>query len=418
MTVGITGATLSCVRAQPTTGSERVSINSDGEQANGNSTYPALSNDARFVAFQSDAANLVPDDTNNTSDAFLYDRVEGQTFRVSEATSGGQGNGASHSPVISGNGRFVAFETHATNLSVKLDRNRQPDIYVHDRRTGQTNRVNINNAGKQADGESSDPSISDDGRYVAFTSAATNLSVKGDNNGTWDVFVYDRSTRKTNRVSVNSQGKEGNSSSYEPSISGDGRYIAFTSRARNLADNDRNGSADVFVYDRKAQTTRRVSVASGGQQANDQSMTPAISSNGRFVTFISDATNLVPDDTNAATDVFVHDLKTGRTTAASVSSSGDLGNGPAASDGEYTLGISPNGTKVSFVSFATNLVDGDVNNSPDAFVHDRITGETVRVGRQSMTSDVTNTFVTYDSNAPDETMADTNQAWDIFVRPL
>jgi Tol biopolymer transport system component len=231
------------------------------------------------------------------------------------------------------------------------------------------------------------------------------------------VFVYDRATRKTNRVSVNSAGKEGNSHSSQPAISGTGRYIAFTSAARNMADNDRNGKTDVYVYDRKSQKTTRVSVASSGQQANGASFAPTISWSGRHVAFISDATNLVPDDTNATTDVFVHDVQTGRTTVASVSSSGELGNG-AVWDVGNPLSISPNGRMVAFVSNASNLTANDVNQQTDTFVHDRKTETTVRVGRQTANTDTTNTSVTFDSLAPDEAMADTNNAYDVFVRPL
>jgi Tol biopolymer transport system component len=415
--LGLVAAVLSPAAAQPSTTSERASVNSEGEQANSDSFAPALSSTGRFVAYESYASNLVPDDTNQSADVFLHDEQEGTTLRVSEATSGAQGNRGSFDPAISANGKFVAFITEATNLSVKLDRNHHQDIYVHNRLTGQTNRVNINNAGKQADGESADPSITDDGRYVAFASTATNLSVKGDHNDALDVFVYDRKTRKTNRVSVNSAGKEGNSQSADPAISASGRYVAFTSSARNLVDNDRNGNADVFVYDRKTQKTTRVSVASSGQQADDRSYAPAISSTGRYVAFISDATNLVADDTNATNDVFVHDMETGRTSVVSVSSSGELANGATFYD-DGGISISPNGRMVGFVSYATNLVENDVNNRVDAFVHDRRTGTTVRVGRESISIDVANTFAAFDSAAPDEAMIDTNNAYDVFVRPL
>jgi len=416
MSLGIVVATLAPAGAQPPTSSERASENSDDQQANNESWDPAISNDGRFVAFTSMASNLVPDDTNNSYDVFLYDRQEDTTTRVSEATSGAQGNGPSMNPAISGNGRFIAFETEATNLSVKLDRNGNQDVYVHDRLRGTTNRVTINNDGKQADGYSFDPSISDDGRFVAFASSATNLSVKADRNDDVDVFVYDRRARTTNRVSVNTARKEGNGDSYEPAISASGRYVAFTSKARNLDDNDRNSESDIFVYDRNNQTTERVSVASSGQQANDRSWGPAISASGRVVAFVSSATNLVPDDTNSQVDAFVHDRGNGRTTVVSVSSDGTMGNGSVLPD--EPVEISPNGALVIFVSFATNLISGDVNNAPDAFVHDRRTEATTRVGRQAAFTDVSNGFAVFDSQAPDEGMADTNNARDVFVRPV
>jgi hypothetical protein len=251
---------------------------------------------------------------------------------------------------------------------------------------------------------------------VAFASAAENLSVKADRNDDYDVFVYDRRTRTTNRVSVTSAKKEGNRDSYEPAISATGRYVAFSSEATNLDANDRNATTDVFVYDRTSQKTERVSVASSGQQANDTSWAPAISANGRVVTFVSDATNLVPDDTNSHMDAFVHDRSNGRTTVVSVSSDGQLGNGDLAED--EPVEISPSGRMVIFVSLASNLVSGDVNNSPDAFVHDRSSETTTRVGRQTGYADVTNGVAVFDSAAPDEGMADTNNVRDVFVRPL
>jgi Tol biopolymer transport system component len=402
------------VSAQPAE-AQRTSVSSSGEQGNSDSFDPSVSNDGRWTAYESVASNLVDDDTNADMDVFLYDAKNDQTLRVSEATSGAQGNSSSDDAVVSGNGKYVAFETDATNLSVKLDKNRQPDIYVHNIQTGQTNRVSINSQGKQADGYSFDPDISDDGRYVAFFSEATNLAVKPDGNNANDVFVYDRKDRITHRVSVDSSGHEGKGDSYQPSISGNGRYIAFTSRARNLVAKDRNSSADVFVYDMEKHRTTRVSVASSGQQGNDTSRSPAISSDGRYVAFVSTATNLVRDDTNAAEDVFVHDLKRGTTTVVSVTSDGTLGNDDVMTEDQHPIGISPNGAMVSFVSNATNLVTGDTNSAPDTFVHNRRTGETIRAGRQSVNTDVTNNFVVFDSNANDEVMFDTNNAYDVFL---
>lgn len=412
----VVSAVVAPALAQPAT-SERASENDEDQQGNSESYDPAVSDNGRFVVFTSLASNLVPDDTNNEYDVFLYDRQEDTTTRVSESTSGAQANGSSGDAVISGNGRYVAFETEARNLSVKLDRNGYQDIYVHDRITGQTNRVTIDNKGKQANGFSYSPSISADGRYVAFTSEADNLSVKPDRNDDQDVFVYDRRTRKTNRVSVNTAGKEGNRDSYDPAISGSGRYVAFTSEASNFDDNDRNRAEDVFVYDRKDQTTTRVSVSSSGQQANGSSWGSAISADGQRIAFASSATNLVPDDTNSQDDVFVHDLGRGHTTVVSVSSDGELANGPLAQNGE-PVQISANGRQVIFVSGATNLVSGDINNAEDAFVHDRRTEQTVRVGRQVLFADVSNSLAVFDSSAPDEGMGDTNNSRDVFVRPL
>lgn len=394
---------------------QRVSVGSDGEQADGHSFDPGVSNDGRFIAFESNATNLVAHDTNGDMDIFLYDMRKDRTLRVSESSSGGQGNRGSDDAVVSGDGRFVAFETDATNLSVKLDKNKEPDVYVHNIRTGQTNRVSINSDGKQANSYSFDPDISDNGRYVAFFSHATNLSVKPDRNGANDVFVYDRRTRITHSVSVNAKGEMGNGDSYQPVLSGNGRYVAYTSRSRNLVAKDRNNAADVFVYDRDKRNVTRVSVSSSGQQANDVSRSPAISADGRYVAFVSSATNLVENDSNAAEDVFVHDLRTGRTTVVSVSSEGEMGNDDVVTEDQHAIGISPNGALVTFVSAASNLVPNDTNNAPDTFVYNLRTGEMIRAGRESINADVTNGMVVFDSSAMDEVALDTNNAFDVFA---
>ncbi len=166
-------------------------------------------------------------------------------------------------------------------------------------------RVSISSAGQQGNGSSFYPSISADGRYVAFYSDATNL-VAGETNVKYDVFVYDRKTHKTRRVSVSSGGQEGNGNSLAPSISADGRYVAFHSYASNLVAGDSNNIVDVFVYDRRKHKTRRVSVSSGGQQGNSFSLDPSISADGRYVAFHSYASNLVAGDTNDKSDVFVY----------------------------------------------------------------------------------------------------------------
>jgi Tol biopolymer transport system component len=214
---------------------------------------------------------------------------------------------------------------------------------------------------------------------VAFASGATNF-VAGDTNGATDVFVHDRQTGTTTRVSVASDGTQGNgdSSVLNPRISSDGRFVAFASLATNLVAGDTNAVADVFVHDRQTGATTRVSVASGGSQANGASgiffPSLSISSDGRFVGFDSDATNLVSGDTNAATDVFVHDRQTGATTRVSRDSDGIQGNNIAA-----VPSLSPDGRFVGLDSDATNLVSGDSNGVSDIFVHDRQMGTTTRV---------------------------------------
>jgi|GEM_PF-1585857 len=223
--------------------------------------------------------------------------------RVSVASGGTQGNGDSGCPSISADGRYVAFQSYASNL-VPGDTNGTWDVFVHDRLTGQTTRVSVASDGTQGNGDSECPSISADGRYVAFASLASNL-VPGDTNGTWDVFVHDRLTGQTTRVSVASGGAQGNSGSWCPSISADGRYVAFQSYASNLVPGDTNGVLDVFVHDRLTGQTTRVSVASDGTQGDSYSFGSSISADGRYVAFSSLASNLVPGDTNDKPDIFV-----------------------------------------------------------------------------------------------------------------
>jgi len=285
---------------------ERVSVATEGTQGDQASYGPSISADGRFVAFESYAANLVNGDTNGKFDEFVHDRQTGTTERVSVASDGTEGNnGSLRRPSISANGRFVAFESTASNLVIG-DINGADDIFVHDRQTGTTEWVSIASNGTQGNENSFYPSISADGRFVAFQSNATNL-VSGDTNVRQDVFVHDRQTGTTERVSITSNGIQGNNDSLVPSISADGRFVAFWSYASNLVSGDTNVYDDVFVRDRQTGTTQRVSVASGGTQGNNDSLNSSISADGQFVVFDSYASNLVSGDTNGTIDVFVHD---------------------------------------------------------------------------------------------------------------
>jgi Tol biopolymer transport system component len=342
----------------------RVSVSSAGTEADGSSFAPSISSEGRYVAFSSQATNLVGSDANGKTDVFVHDRQTAQTTRVSISSGAAEADGASGSQSISADGRYVAFSSNATNL-VAGDTNGKADIFVHDRQTGQTSRVSISSAAAESNGDSLVSSISADGRYVAFTSGATNL-VSGDTNGTDDIFVHDRQTGQTARVSVSSAATEADDDSYTPSISADGRYVSFYSYATNLVSADTNGKADVFVHDRQTGQTTRVSVSSAAAEANDHSDLPAISPDGRYVAFYTGATNLVADDSNGHEDIFLHDRQTGRTTRISVSSDGVEANGPS-----YTPSVSADGRQVVFYSGATNLVPGDTNAKDDIFVRDR-----------------------------------------------
>ncbi|EGK87236.1 Hemolysin-type calcium-binding region [Microcoleus vaginatus FGP-2] len=349
----------------------RVSVDSAGNQGNQGPfslTSPSISPDGRFVAFYSYATNLVPGDTNNHRDIFVRDTLTNTITRVSVDSAGNQANADSFSPSISTDGRFVAFHSDATNL-VPGDTNDNPDIFVRDTLTNTTTRVSLDSAGNQADTElykgSSGPSISADGRFVAFYSASADF-VPGDTNETYDIFVRDTLTNTTTRVSVDSAGNQGNSGSDSPSISADGRFVTFDSNASNLVPGDTNDTYDIFVRDTLTNTTTRVSVDSAGNQGNDSSFyDPSISANGRFVAFASSASNLVPGDTNNYGDIFVRDTLTNTTTRVSVDSAGNQGN-----NSSFDPSISADGRRVAFDSEASNLVPGDTNNTFDVFVSD------------------------------------------------
>ncbi len=340
----------------------RVSLNSAGNQANGDSSLAAISGAGRFVAFVSSASNLVARDTNDDDDIFVHDCQTGVTTRVSISSTGSQGNGRSFLPAISPEGRFVVFWSQANNL-VMGDTNDRTDVFFHDRRTGATTRVSIDSAGSQANGDSGDPVTSADGRFVAFDSFATNL-VTGDTNGWEDIFVHDRLTGTTTRMNVDSTGSQANAPSQGPAISGDGRFVAFYTYASNLVAGDTNGGYDVFVHDRQTGATTRVSVDSAGSQANSNSFFPTFSDDGRFVAFRSGASNLVAGDTNGLDDIFVHDRQTGVTSRVNVDSAGSQANGAT-----FNAAISGDGRFVAFESFATNLVAGDTNLEKDIFVN-------------------------------------------------
>jgi Tol biopolymer transport system component len=432
---------------------ERVSVSSDGMQGNGNVGHSTISADGRYVAFDSSASNLVVGDTNDVVDVFIHDRVTGETTRVSVASDGTQANYDTFVSSISADGRYVAFQSIATNL-VAGDTNlcnfhehqyNCNDVFLHDRLTGETTLVSVASDGTHGNWNSTNSSISGDGRYVAFNSPSSNLVV-GDTNicfpsgidfGCPDIFVHDRLTGETTRVSVASDGTQGDSYSEFPSISEDGRFVSFVSAAANLVPGDTNGFDDILVHDRVTGETTRVSVATDGSQGNNWSINPSISADGRFVAFASTATNLVIGDTNNGYDIFVHDRVTGETIRVSVASDGTQGDSYS-----WSPSISDDGRFVSFASAAANLVAGDTNGVDDIFVHDRVTGETTRISISSdraqandrseylyTSNSADGRYVTFTSMASNLVVGDTNNycdnnydgiytenCWDVFVR--
>jgi Tol biopolymer transport system component len=451
-------------------------VDSAGVEGNNASTAPSTSSDGRYVAFESQADNLVANDTNTDKDIFVHDRQTGATTRVSILSDGTtQGDDRSYSPSISSDGRYVAFESIATNLlGVGNDDNDWSDIFVHDRDADgdgiydepaevSTVRVSVVSDETESIDPSNNPSISSDGRYVAFESGGELDLMAIEFLLFPDVFVHDRDTDgngiydepgevSTIRMSEDSDGNEANGASSSASISSDGRYVAFESIADNLVAGDTSfllgGSRDVFVRDRDADgdgiydeagaiSTVRVSVRSDGTEADQASAAPSISGDGRYVAFVSDATNLVANDTNGSTDVFVHDRdvdgngtydEPGPVGVSTVRVSVASG-GVEVYDPSYSPSISADGRYVAFESISPDLVAGDTNVKVDIFVHDRQTGATTRVSKDSagvegngnsnnpsMSAD--GSSVTFESVADNLVFGDTLGFPDIFVDDL
>jgi hypothetical protein len=398
-----------------------VSVNSAGTGVgNSFSLAPAISADGRFVAFTSAATDLVAgfvDANLQAVDVFVRDLCVSNgspvlgctpaTTLVSVNSAGTAGaNNNSLEAAISADGRFVAFTSESTDLIAGLVKGNglEDDVYVRDLCvsdgnpvpgcTPATELVSVNGNGTATgNADSNGPSISADGRFVAFTSLSSDL-VPNDVNGVSDVFVRDRATSSTELLSVSSTGTAGNAASSGASISADGRFVAYQSIANNLVANDTNAAADVFVRDRATSTTELVSVSSTGTAANGASSLASISADGRVVAFASSANNLVANDVNAVFDVFVRDRATSSTELVSVSSTGTAGDG--SSGGVGGVSISADGRVVAFGSAATNFTTNDTNGFPDVFVRDRSASVTTLVSVNSAGSGTGNTF----SNSP------------------
>lgn len=469
--------------AQATVATTLVSMNASGSgPGNGDSFVAAVSSNGRFVAFMSDASDLVADDTNGTHDVFVRDVRRGITTLVSRNHAGtASGNGSSLSfsppPVMSANGRYVAFASSASDL-VTDDTNGFRDVFVRDLKTNTTTLVSRNSSGTASgNGESNAPSISANGRFVAFQSYASDL-VPGDTNGAPDIFVRDLKAGVTTLVSVNSSGTaSGSSSSDFGTISADGRVVAFTSNAGDLVPNDTNNTQDVFVRDLRVGTTVLVSASSGGTASGGSiSLSGAIDAMGRSVAFFSGASDIVPD--GAGGGVFRRDLRTGVTTRANVTTDGtpiagvdfpvmsanarsigfrkvlysfgeavgtdvyvrDLKRGVTVrvsesmpgpgvpSDGPISM--SANGGLFGFDSIAGDVVGGDTNGGFDAFVYDvernLVTLASVNAagtgsgngGSYGPLLSANGRVAAFSSAANDLVAGDTNGKLDVFVRSL
>jgi TolB protein len=308
---------------------ERVSVGPGGLQADGSSSVAglALSAGGRFVAFGSWAANLVVGDTNGAWDAFVHDRQTRTTELITVGMDGAPADGSTVGWMVSlsADGRFVAFGSDAPNL-VPGDSNRVTDVFLRDRTAKTTRRVSVASNGAEGSGYAYIAVVSPTGRYVGFGSHSSNL-VPSDTNGVGDAFVHDTETGATERMSISSKGVQGNAASDTVAISSNGRYVLFHSAASNLVNSDTNGKHDVFLRDRRAKTTTRVSVSSSGAQANGDSYAGWITGDGQYAVFTSDASNLVKGDSNRKKDVFVRNLRTGKTERVSLGTGGRQGNG-------------------------------------------------------------------------------------------
>lgn len=396
----------------------RVSVASSGAQGNDMSRWPQISADGNYVVFESYASNLVDDDTNGEPDIFVRNRQTGVTERVSVADDESQANNWSESDLaISRDGRYVAFASMASNL-VSGDTNGIMDVFVRDRLLGQTTRVSVDSSGAQVYGDEwttfGGLAISGDGRFVTFTSDVPNL-VSDDTNGVADAFVHDLQTGATIRVSVSSSGEQGNGSSGSSDISDDGHLVVFGSSATNLVSGDTNNVSDVFVHNLLTNETRRVSISSIGEQADRPAGGGVISDNGRYVAFSSEAQTLAPNY-EIWEHVYVHDLEMWETTRVSVWPDGY----PMVGWAEAPA-ISGDGRYVAF-EFDDK---GDGMPTRWIYVRDRVTGQMIAATRgdsegqgspfnPSLSAD--GRFLAFDSGISTLVSGDTNGVRDVFVR--
>lgn len=381
------------------------------------SSAAAISADERFVVFSSAATNLVANDRNDATDIFLRDRWFNQTQRISVNNAGVEGNGDSAQPVISANGRFIAFSSKATNF-VEGTAGSVANIFIYDTQTQQIRGINP----LDSNGDSLNPSISIDGHWIAFESSASNL-VPNDTNDASDIFVFDTQNNQLTLVSINDAGVEGTGNSLHPVLSENGNVVVFESQASNLVADDSNASSDIFLYDLTTHSIQRVSQATA--QADGGSYHPSVAAEGKVVVFESDATNLVTGDTNGVSDIIIKDMATGQVQRIT-NATGEQANSAA-----YYPTISATGRYVAFTTAATNLVGGNANALFDILKYDRQTQQLERVnlsvsGEQSdfqslklpMSISWNGDYVVYTSNATNLVYGDNNLSFDVFAYQL
>ena len=355
---------------------QQVNLTHTGGQPVANSLSAALSADARTVAWATNSDDVVPGDLNVVRDVFARDVATGAVELVSLAWDGSQGDGVSENPSLSSDGNIVVFSSEATRLvpgPAALFRG----VYVRDRAAGTIERIDVTPAGAECNSPGiSEGQTSGSGRYIVFTSSCSDL-VANDTNGFWDVFLRDRNTGVTEMISVAKAGGAGNFASSGASVTPDGRWVLFGSAATDLVNFDTNSQPDVFLRDRQEGITRRVSKPTGVWQANGASFPGGVSADGRWIAFLSGATNLA-GTTSGLTHTYVRDVVAGTAVLVSVDPNGNEANASSTRSA-----ISPDGRYVLFTSLASNLVPGDTNDTTDVFRRDLHTGTTELISATS-----------------------------------
>lgn len=402
----------------------RVGVGSGGVEGNGLGGYTEapISDDGRWVAFDTRASNFAPNDTPSSEDVFLHDRFTGETLCASLTPGGFAGGGRSYAPSLTGDGRYLAFMSTAILLAEDFDT--LYDIYVLDRDLGTLVLASLDSQGVKGFDDSWDPNIAHDGRYVSFYSFAANL-VPNDTNGFIDVFVRDLQLGTLERVSVSTAGVEANHASESGHLSVDGRFVLFDSFASNLVAGDTNGLRDCFLRDRLNGTTVRITETLGGGQATHHNFGYGVSADGRNACFGSQSQIYSPLDTNLAGDVFVRDMQTGLFELISVGPNGEIGDG-----GSGSASMSPDARWIAFSSVSSTFAgEPTFTFDSDIFLRDRVAGTTqllstndVGVMGSGWSSYPLVSFggnrITFKSEAPNLIPGDHNAQDDIFVRDL
>jgi Tol biopolymer transport system component len=358
------------------------SLDQGGGNGNDHSFLPSLSADGDWVAFESDATDLVAGDVNGVRDVFLRQISTGTTILVSQGPGGVRANADSFHAAVSENGDFVAFYSEASNISHNFDNNGVRDAFLFERANNRVRRISVSSSGVEGNavtgtrGTQRGLDISNDGRLVVYNSNASTL-VSGDTNSVSDIFLYNNANQTTKRVNF-ANGVQSNASSQNPVISGNGLFVAYMSSANNQGSIDTNGAIDIYHASTITNfSTQRVSVSSSGAQANTSCWYPAINHEGNMIAFDSQSTSLVSGDSGAFTDVFVHDLWTATTVRASLT-----WNGQEANNYAYHATISANGNMVGFTSAASNMtLEGAIVQS--VYVRDKSLGTVMRWGESA-----------------------------------